>query len=262
MARIDATEIFSGLLTVAVLLIAVASPQASAQALKNDPYASWDRVLGKFVNDQGATDFHALENDRSDLNAFLDYVAGVSPQASPEMFPTRESRLAYYINAYNGLAMHNVIDSGIPNSLTGLSKVWFFGFKRFAVGGEKMSLYMLENDIIRPLGDERVHFALNCMAAGCPRLPRVPFSPDQLDKQLDTEARRFFGESRNLQVFPSKRLVRVSSLLKFYTRDFLKKADSLISYINRYVTEPIPLDYEVAFIDYDWTVNGQRRAPP
>lgn len=262
MARIDASAIFGGLLTVAVLLMAAASPQAGAQALKNDPYASWARVLGKFVNDRGATDFRALENDRSDLDAFLDYVAGVSPQASPEMFPTRESRLAYYINAYNALAMHNVIGSGIPKSLTGLSKVWFFGFKRFTVGGEQMSLYTLENDIIRPLGDERVHFALNCMAVGCPRLPRVPFGADQLDSQLDAEARRFFAEPRNLQVLPNERRVRVSGLLKLYTNDFLKNADSLIAYINRYVTQPIPVGYEVGFIDYDWTVNVQHRTPP
>jgi len=261
MTKTGNSAIFGGLLTVAVLLTAMASPQAGAQAPGNDPYASWGRVLGKFVDDQGATDFHALENDRSDLDAFLDYIARVSPQAAPDLFPTRESRLAYYINAYNALAMHNVIDSGIPDSLTGLSKVWFFGFKRFTVGGKKMSLYTLENDIIRPLGDERVHFALNCMAAGCPRLPRVPFGADQIDRQLDAETRRFFSESRNLRVMPDERRVRVSSLLEFYTGDFLNKADSLIAYINQYVTQPIPVGYEIGFIDYDWAVNVQHRTP-
>jgi hypothetical protein len=58
----------------------------------------------------------------------------------------------------------------------------------------------LENDVIRSLGDERLHFALNCMAVACPRLPKTPFSADRLNDQLEQEARRFFGEPRNLVV--------------------------------------------------------------
>ena len=51
-----------------------------------------------------------------------------------------------------------------------------------------MSLYTLENDVIRPLGDERVHFALNCMVVSCPRLPRVAFT--QYDRTVNHRARR------------------------------------------------------------------------
>jgi hypothetical protein len=95
--------------------------------------------------------------------------------------------------------MYNVIDSGMPKSLSGLTGFWFFGFKRYAVEGEKRPHYRLENDIIRPLGDERVRFALNCMADGCPRLPRVAFNTDQRGRQRDAEPRRFFGESVNVK---------------------------------------------------------------
>ena len=138
-------------------------------------------------------------------------------------------------------------------------RVVFFGVKRFAVGGERMSLYTLENDVIRPLGDERVHFALNCMSVSCPRLPREPFRPAGLDKLLDAKAREFFGERRNLEVLPERRRVRVSGILKFYREDFLAKSPTIIAYINRYASSAIPDDYEVEFIDYDWTVNAQSR---
>ena len=45
--------------------------------------------------------------------------------------------------------------------------------------------------------------------------------------------------------------------MKFYTSDFLAAAPSLIEYIKRYRDEPIPNDYEVRFITYDWTINRQ-----
>ncbi len=242
----------------AALLLGAQVVSAPAQTRQPDPYLQWARVLERFVDDRGEVDFHRLAGERTDLDAFLGYVARVGPRTAPESFSGRDAALAYYLNAYNALSMFNVIDSGFPESLGGLTKLWFFGIKRFPVDRERTSLYSLENDVIRPLADERVHFALNCMSVGCPRLPRVPFRAVELDRQLDGAARGFFGESRNLQVVPDRKLVRVSSILKFYSGDFLAKSPTLIDYINKYATQSIPGDYRIEFIDYDWTVNDQR----
>ncbi len=253
---------FAPLTLVATALLAGALVfPAPAQARQPDPYQRWARVLERFVNDRGEVDFHRLAGERGDLDAFLGYIARVSPRTAPELFPGRDAALAYYINAYNALAMFNVIDSEFPHSLGRLYKVWFFGIKRFSVGGEPMSLYALENDVIRPFGDERVHFALNCMSVSCPRLPREPFRADQLNRQLDDGARQFFAESRNLQLVPARKLVRVSSILEFYTGDFLARSPTLIAYIDRYASKGIPGDYRIEFLDYDWTVNDQRSRP-
>lgn len=243
----------------AALLAGMLMVSTLAQAQQSDPYEAWARVLARFVSERGEVDFRALSRDRGDLDAFLDHVARISPRSAPESFPDREAKLAYYINAYNALAMSNVIDSGFPERLNGWRKIRFFGLKRFPVGGEPMSLYALENDVIRPLGDERVHFALNCMVVSCPRLPRAAFTPEKLNRQLDGEARRFFAETRNLQVQPDLKLARVSSILEFYTGDFLAKSPTLIAYINLHAPARIPEDFTIEFIDYDWTVNDRRR---
>ena len=241
------------------LALALLVSMTPVRAQPSDSHEPWGRVLARFVNERGEVDFHALARDRSDLDAFLDYVARVSPRSAPASFASREAKLAYYINAYNALAMFNVIDSDFPKRLSGLTRVKFFGFKRFTIGGERLTLYSLENDVIRPLGDERVHFALNCMSVSCPRLPRTPFRAETLNQQLDAEARGFFGEERNLQRDPGRKLLHVSSILNFYTKDFLARMPSLIAYANLYSSEQIPIDYRVEFIDYDWTVNDQHR---
>jgi hypothetical protein len=244
---------------VATLLVAMLMASTPAQAQQGDPDRAWARVLAKFVSERGEVDFRALSRDRGDLDAFLDHVARISPRSTPESFPDREAKLAYYINAYNALAMFNVIDSGFPERLDGWTKIRFFGLKRFPVGGERMSLYKLENDVIRPLGDERVHFALNCMVVSCPRLPRVPFTATELNRQLDDEARGFFAATRHLQVLPDRKLARVSSILEFYTDDFLTKSPTLIAYVNRYAPARIPGNFALEFMDYDWTVNDWHR---
>jgi hypothetical protein len=91
----------------------------------------------------------------------------------------------------------------------------------------------------------------------CPRLPRAAFSADALDRELDAAARSFIEEKRNVSVDPVRREVWLSAIFDFYTSDFLRRAPSLIAYVNRYRAEPIPVDFKVRFFDYDWTVNAR-----
>ena len=244
------------------LLAAACSTQLPAPTLTAAPSAaapldSYARVLQRYVDERGRTDFQGVARDRAPLDDYVAYVYRTSPENNPEQFPTQDARLAYYLNSYNALAMYNVVQSGIPASLSGLKKVGFFYFTDVKVGDKTMSLYDYENDVIRQQGEERVHFALNCMAAGCPRLPRYPFPSENLDAELDKQAHFFFSESRNLRVDPDKKTVYVSEILSFFTKDFLKKKPTLIAYINQYASPPIPDDYKVEFIPYDWTINNQ-----
>ncbi len=226
---------------------------ASAPAAEN-PEKLWANVLSKYVDEQGRIDFLAISKDRGDLDAYVAWIGRVSPAKTPASFPTMELRLAYYINAYNALALYNVLESGMPKDLNAV-KVRFFYRNKLGIGGGKMSLYDLENKIIRPMGDPRVHFALNCMVRGCPRLPREPFRADQLDMELQATAQYFLNEDRNVQVQPDKQTVRFSQILEFYTDDFLKKAPSLAAYANQYREAKIPETSKIEFIPYDWTLN-------
>ena len=222
-----------------------------------EPLGSWARVLERFVDDAGRVDFAALARERGDLERFVAWVYAVGPDNAPQHFPTRAHVIAYHLNAYNALAMYNVLERGVPESLAGLEKLKFFVLRKLKVGGAPLSLYAFENDVIRPLGEERVHFALNCMARGCPRLPRTPFRAENLEESLEREARLFLGEARNVRTDPGRRIAQLSEILKFYSEDFLAKAPSLIAYVNRFRAEQIPEDYEIAFIPYDWTVNSR-----
>jgi hypothetical protein len=243
-----------------LLLTACASvprPSVPAAVGSAPPYDVWGRVLDRFVDPQGRVDFLGVSRDRADLDRFVAWVYDNSPNNQPALFPTKADVLAYHLNAYNALAMHKVLEKGIPPTLTGLRKVRFFYFGKVTVGGDPMTLYAYENKVIRKLADPRMHVALNCMSVGCPHLPREPFLPERLDEQLNREARLFYNESRNVQVDEAARVVRVTEILKFYTGDFLAAAPSLPAYVNMYRDNKVPEDYKVEFIPYDWTINRQ-----
>ena len=244
-------------------LISITTPapaEGAANLSIGEWEALWTKVLIRHVDDSGRIDFDALSHDHADLDRVVAFIAAVDPASQPERFTDRQSQLAFYINAYNALAMYGVVQAGVPESLGGLTKFTFFYLQRFTVGGKSISLYKFENDVIRPLGEERVHFALNCMVVSCPRLPRVAFSAAGLDGQLDTAARSFIGDSRNVWIEHAKREVWLSAIFDFYTADFLAHAPSLIAYVNRYRAVQVPADFKVRFLEYHWTVNHRKWA--
>jgi hypothetical protein len=102
--------------------------------------------------------------------------------------------------------MYNFLDTGMPENLDRFfSKVAFFVLRKLVAGGKPISLYDYENDVIRPIGEPWVHFALNCIGISGPRLPGTPFTAAGLEAELERETVRFFSQAHNLNLEPDNR---------------------------------------------------------
>jgi len=233
-----------------------------------------DEVQRRFVNELGRVDYDALAADRTALDRYYRQLSMVSPRSHPALFPTREDELAYWINAYNAAVLvtvleHHPIDGvgdvkaplALRPLLFGKARyAGFFVFQQVTLGGERMNLLDLENEIIRSYGEPRIHFAINCASIGCPLLPQHAFHPDRLDTELDHEARRFFASREKLRIDHEERVIWLSSILSWFRDDF---GDSLRAFVRRYCSaeRQAELDraagYELRFIDYDWGLNRQ-----
>ncbi len=230
-------------------------------ALARDPIDDYADVLRDHVDEDGWIDFIGLKRFPEKLGRYINFVANTNPLEHPQLFPSPSHILAHYLNSYNALAIYNVLESNIPTRNSGFQRVQFFYFKKLKIAGHNQSLYEYENNVIRKLNEPRVHFALNCMAAGCPRLPRRPFTGQNLEQELIAAAQLFFSEPRNLQIKEQKKEVYVSEILHLYSGDFSNQATNLIVYINRYVSKPIPESFKIKYLPYDWTIIEQSRKP-
>ncbi len=233
---------------VAALLVG-SFAQAEERALN---FGEWDRLLKKYTDAEGRVDYWRLKGDAADVRA-LEGLAAQIAAARPEELPSERAREAFYLDAYNVLVWKNVIDR-LPGMKQVDESLYKFFRIDFTVAGKPMDLDDLEKKVIRPrFKDPRVHMALNCASGGCPRLPREAFTPDQLEEQLEREARRFCNEPRNVSWDPATRTVTLSKLFDWYEKDF---SPSVIEWINRYREAGGRIhDARVKFADYDWRLN-------
>ncbi len=249
-------------------------------------HKDFDRVLYHFVNDEGRVNYSGLKAEPEQFERYYQKIATYSPDNNPTLFKNRSDQLAYSINAYNAAVIKTVLsyypissveDVKPPLALFFLpDKAGFFLFQKPTFGQATTSLYYLENSVIRErFHDPRVHFALNCASGGCPKLPRYAFDGDQLDQQLDFEARKFFSETRNFKIDHDRKIIYLSSILDWYRDDFVvwfrenhpQQEASLINYVALHLDAKRSeflrnqgTTYSLEFVPYDWGLNDQKES--
>ena len=107
--------------------------------------------------------------------------------------------------------------------------------------------------LLKDYFDPRIHFAVNCASESCPLLRDEPFAGDRLEKQLEEQTKLFANSDRAARVDKNKKNVAYSELFKWYANDF--GGETPAKYLNQYRKAPLPINYSVGWIPYDWSLN-------
>jgi len=220
-------------------------------------YALWEQVLKKFVNDQGRVDYEGLKKDPDQFHQFIDQIEKMDIQQLSHV-----EQKAFWINAYNAITMKVILDHYPVTSirLLNFGLVWHADRK---VAAGKKSLGDIEHKILRPMGDPRIHFAINCASIGCPRLPNRPFYPETLEEQLDQEAKRFMNDPQKVFLDRKRNIIHHSAIFDWFQEDFLAVSPDLVSYIKKYIHEEDKRyldehpDVQLQVLKYNWKLNRQ-----
>jgi hypothetical protein len=215
----------------------------------------WHQVLEHSVTN-GRVDYPAIQIE----HRFADYLRQLD-RVDPATLPTREEQLAFWINAYNAFAIRGILDGESPAPYVG----WYYYFKvrEYAVGGEVVTLYNLEQAILRAQFNEpRVHFAIVCASNSCPKLQSWAFEGPQLAQQLDQVAREFVNDPSRNRFDRQRKVAYLSRIFEWFEGDFVASAGSVQKFVARYVLDPevaqdLAADtYRIEFLEYDWSLNG------
>jgi hypothetical protein len=229
-----------------------------------------------YVRD-GLVYYRALKSDRSRLDRYVNGIGSADVAGRP-----RDEQIAFWINAYNAIALKTVIDN-YPIVLR--SKEYPArsirqvpgAFERNAhrVAGKNITLDQIEQTILADFGDPRVFLALGRGAMGSGRLRSEAFSASALERQLTEVANECATRSQCVDINKQANEVRVSSIFSWRQKEFsavyADKADQLFasrSPIERAVMALVsprllttereflePNQFKVVFIPFDWSLN-------
>lgn len=236
-----------------LLLVSLACATAGVPAgINNDSY---DRLLKKYVNEQGLVAYEKWKANAEDMKAMNDYIAqfGRSGAAGGK------EKYASCINAYNALVLQWILQNYPAESIWALKDS--FKARRHKLGGEMVSLNDIENNVLRPEFGYRTHAVLVCAARSCPPLRKAAYSSGELDGQVAGAYRNWLGRPDLNEFFPDKNEANVSSIFKWFKKDF-DGAGGVKAVLVKYAPASArPMleraDSKLAYKSYNWGLNDQ-----
>lgn len=211
---------------------------------------TYSRLLGKYVS-AGGVKYAAWKSNAADLQALQTVVDGIAKENVSAM--GKQQQLAFYCNAYNAWILHEALGK-YPTKSVKDTLFTFFTSKRITVGGQQTSFKAFEDNVIRKMGEPRIHFALNCASRSCPPLGRQAFTAGNLDGQFETLAKGYVNSDKGVRYNAANKTAELSKIFDWYKDDF-KGEGGALAFINKRRSTPIPNDAKISYQDYDWALN-------
>jgi hypothetical protein len=250
---------------VAVWFLAMAT---AAQAVDTSAYAGLLEAHVKPGSIGGirlsVVDYRGIQSDPNYAKALQAFAA-----VTPAQLQGKNERLAFWINAYNLLAIKAVLDQypvkSIKDGGSLLQSIW--KKKVGTVAGKAYALDDIENGILRKdFTEPRIHFAIVCASLSCPDLRAEPYTAERLDAQLDEATRAFLANpAKGLVPGSDGKTAKASSIFKWFGEDFgavggvskfiLTKAEPALAARIAGLTEA-----GLSYLEYDWSLNDSARS--
>jgi GH15 family glucan-1,4-alpha-glucosidase len=193
-----------------------------------------------------------------------------------------EEKVSFWINLYNVLVIHGVVELGIRDSVK--ESGGFFRRIRYRIGGEEFSPDDIEHGILRmnsrppwslmrpfKSGDTRighipdrfeprVHFALVCASSSCP--PIGVYTAEGLEEELTVAAKTFLN-SGGMVLDRKRRSLSLSRIFRWYGRDLGKTIEDRLRFAARFLYNEEDRAYvdknasslKISYQPYDWRLN-------
>jgi len=246
---------------------------AAALVLSAAPAPAFDEALYATLLERHARTVEDVARVRVDYPAIArsaDWKRLVAGLAATDLasLPTRDEQLAFWIDAYNVLAIDLVASHYPLESIRDIGSFFRPVWKRPAgvVGGRSVTLDEIEHGIVRPLGEPRAHAVVVCASTSCPALPREPLRAATLDAQLDAATDAWLADpGKGLRIEREADTIHLSRIFDWFEEDF-EPAGGVLTFVARHapVSDRAWLRERgaaarIVYLDYDWSVNAVRR---
>jgi len=208
---------------------------------------TWNAQLQKYVDEKGNVNYSKwLKEGKKELDNYLKNLQ----QFVPNENWSKNQILAYWINAYNAFTIQLILNNYPVKSIKDIKKPW--GRTVFFSDEKKYSLEDIEHKILRKMGESRIHFAINCASASCPKLNNKAYSAKNIEIELEQATRDFLNDTHKNQI--SETQLKLSKIFLWFGKDFGNKNERL-KFINKYTKTVVTNKAKISYLSYDWALN-------
>ncbi len=240
-------------------------PAAQRVSIDRVDHSAYTALLGRYVDQSGMVDYATWKATAADIRALDAYLETLS-RANPDASASREGQLAFWINAYNAVTLRGILreypTSSIRNHTAKVVGYNIWDDLLLHVGDGRYSLNQIEHDVLRKMGDWRIHFAINCASIGCPRLLAEAYVPQKLEQQLVANTQQFFSDPRKFRHDPAGRLY-ITQIIKWFAEDFgatpAERLRTIAPYLPTEAARQLAASgsAQFSYLDYDWGLNDR-----
>ena len=232
-----------------------------------------------FNIDKGIIDYDAIKNSPE----YKNYQSITTRLHSFDLMDlsSLEQRLAFWINLYNVIVVHGIMETDIRASVREIDN--FFSKISYRISGHVFSPDDIEHGILRcnarppykPFSvfkkdDPRlkfsleklipqIHFALVCGSRSC--APIGFYEEESISDQLELATRNFINSSEVVIVEEEDKIF-LSQIFNWYKKDFGTKRE-ILQFIMKYLEQDKKAEYlkehmdtiKVEYLFYDWNLN-------
>jgi len=246
------------------VIVGGAVPPDQRVSMDDIDHATWDALLRKYVDGAGRVNYGAWQRSAQDVAELDGYLNELS-RGSARIRTTREAYIAFWINAYNAVTIKGILreypTSSIRNHTAKLYGYNIWHDLLLVVGDSRISLNDIEHEVLRKMGEPRIHFAIVCASHSCPRLFNEAYTGEKLEQQLVTNSRSFFANQENFRYAGGT--FYLSSIMKWFATDFgidrAAQLRSIAPYLPDRVLQQAAAtgNGRISYLDYDWSLNDQ-----
>ncbi len=228
-----------------VLILTLFCNQIKAQNALD--HSVWDQILILNVTDDGKVNYEGVMQDSP---LFYKYFRSLSENPPTDQW-TREEKLAYWINAYNSIAVKMIIDNYPVKNINELHDPW--NQKFFRIKDKRYSLDDIEHKILRKFNEPRIHFLINCASFSSPKLMNRAYTAENIEEALEKCTMDFINDPARNTI--TSNLIQISQVFEWYKDDF--NQGDVVAFINQYSNVKISKIPKNGYKEYDWTLNEQ-----
>ena len=239
------------------------SRQLARVGFEQYDHRSLDALLQKYVDQNGNVDYATWQTNQQDRATLMGYLRGMN-SLDPSLNASQPAQMAFWINAYNALTIEGILQlyptKSIKDHAPDASGYNIWDDFKLPVGGAEYSLNDIEHQILRKMGDPRIHFAIVCASKSCPQLSQRAYFPNSLDQQLAYSSALFFHTPGKFSYDVQRGQIGLSPIIQWFGEDFGRSDQERLQYLSQFM----PADAArlatsgsatISYLEYDWGLN-------